>query len=136
MTVLDGSALFAILLGEDDAERCQEAIETADELVISAASLTEMIVVATRKGILVQTRALVERLDPKVAPLTHERALAAGEAFIRWGHRQHRAGLNYGDTFAYALAMELACPLLFVGGDFALTDVQSALQPTPPSPRP
>lgn len=135
MIVLDGSALFAILLGEPDALRCQEAIETADELLISAASLTEMIVVATRKGILVETRAFIGRLDPTVVPLTHERALAAGEAFIRWGHRQHRAGLNYGDTFAYALATELACPLLFIGGDFALTNVRSALN-LEPTPRP
>lgn len=127
MIVLDGSALFAIMLGEGDAERSQDAIERADELLLSAASLTEMIVVATRKGILPETRAFIERLDPKVIPLTRERALAAGEAFVRWGHRQHRAGLNYGDTFAYALATEFACPLLFIGGDFALTDVTSAL---------
>lgn len=135
MIVLDGSALFAILLGEDDAQRCQEAIEGADELLISAASLTELIVVATRKGILVETRAFIDRLDPTVVALTHQRALAAGEAFVRWGHRQHRAGLNYGDTFAYALATELACPLLFIGGDFALTNVRSALH-SDPSPRP
>lgn len=127
MIVLDGSALFAIMLGEQEAERSQDAIERADELLLSAASLTEMIVVATRKGVLPETRAFIERLAPKVLPLTHERALAAGEAFVRWGHRQHRAGLNYGDTFAYALATEFGCPLLFVGGDFALTDVRPAL---------
>ena len=131
MIVLDGSALFAILLDEPDAARCQATIEDANELLISAASLTEIIVVATRKSILGRTRALVEELDPKVIPLTHERALAAGEAFVRWGHRQHRAGLNYGDTFAYALATELDAPLLFVGGDFAQTDVKSATSPLP-----
>lgn len=127
MIVLDGSALFAIMLEEPEAEQIQDAIERADEVTLSAASLTEMIVVATRKSILPETRAFIERLDPKVLPLTRERALAAGEVFVRWGHRQHRAGLNYGDTFAYALASEFACPLLFVGGDFALTDVQRAI---------
>lgn len=128
MIVLDGSALFAVMLGEPDAERCQKAIERADELLLSAASLTEILVVATRKGILDRTRPLMERLNPKVLPLTHDRALAAGEAFGRWVHRQHRAGLNYGDSFAYALAKRLNCPLLFIGDDFSRTDIRSALQ--------
>lgn len=128
MIVLDGSALFAVMLGEPEAERCQKAIERADELLLSAASLTEILVVATRKGILDRARPFVERLDPKVLPLTHDRALAAGHAFERWGHRQHRAGLNYGDSFAYALARELDCPLLFIGEDFSQTDIRSALQ--------
>ncbi|WP_375429466.1 type II toxin-antitoxin system VapC family toxin [uncultured Sphingomonas sp.] len=129
MIVLDGSALFAIMLGEPDAERCQKAIERADELLLSAASLTEILVVATRKGILARARSFVERLDPKVVPLTHDRALAAGAAFERWGHRQDRAGLNYGDSFAYALAKEFDCPLLFIGNDFSLTDIRPALEP-------
>lgn len=127
MIVVDGSALFAVMLGEEEGSRCERAIRDGGELLISAASLTEILVVATRKGILPRVRAFVESLDLKVVPLTHERALAAGKAFEHWGHRQHRAGLNYGDTFSYALAMELACPLLYIGDDFAKTDVQSAL---------
>ena len=35
----------------------------------------------------------------------------------------HRAGLNLGDCFAYALAKALDAPLLYKGDDFALTDV-------------
>ena len=41
----------------------------------------------------------------------------------RFGKGRHRARLNYGDTFSYALASRLGVPLLFVGDDFALTDV-------------
>jgi ribonuclease VapC len=43
------------------------------------------------------------------------------------GERVHRASLNYGDGFAYALARQRGCPLLFVGDDFARTDIAQAL---------
>ncbi len=33
------------------------------------------------------------------------------------------AALNFGDCFAYALAVALDQPLLFVGPDFSATDV-------------
>jgi ribonuclease VapC len=32
------------------------------------------------------------------------------------------AGLNFGDSFSYALAKTLKAPLLFVGDDFSKTD--------------
>jgi uncharacterized protein with PIN domain len=34
---------------------------------------------------------------------------------------------NFGDCFAYVLAKERGCPLLYVGDNFAKTDVKSAL---------
>jgi ribonuclease VapC len=40
---------------------------------------------------------------------------------IRKGH--HRAGLNYGDCFSYALGLSAGEPLLFKGDDFVHTDV-------------
>jgi ribonuclease VapC len=36
----------------------------------------------------------------------------------------HRAGLNFGDCTAYALAISEAEPLLFKGTDLGATDVQ------------
>jgi ribonuclease VapC len=39
-----------------------------------------------------------------------------------------RAGLNFGDCFAYALAKQHSAPLLYVGADFALTGIASALE--------
>jgi ribonuclease VapC len=48
------------------------------------------------------------------------------EAYVRWGRGVHPAGLNYGDCFAYALARQRACPLLFVGDDFTKTDIRLA----------
>jgi len=39
----------------------------------------------------------------------------------------HGGTLNFGDAFSYALAKSLGAALLFVGNDFAATDVRSAL---------
>jgi ribonuclease VapC len=50
----------------------------------------------------------------------------ARDAFARYGKGRHRAGLNFGDCAAYALAMAEAEPLLFKGTDFGATDVQVA----------
>jgi ribonuclease VapC len=39
----------------------------------------------------------------------------------------HPAALNFGDCFAYALAKEYGCRLLYVGDDFARTDIEGVL---------
>lgn len=60
--------------------------------------------------------------------------LTAGQARIaRAAHRDygrgsgHRARLNLGDCFAYALAAETDQPLLFKGDDFRHTDLEPAV---------
>ena len=53
-----------------------------------------------------------------------EHAHAARRAFTRFGKGRHRAGLDYGDCFSYALAMVVGEPLLFKGDDFNHTDVE------------
>ena len=50
------------------------------------------------------------------------------EAHARWGRGAKTAGLNFGDCFAYAVAKENNCALLYVGRDFARTDVKSVLR--------
>jgi ribonuclease VapC len=49
------------------------------------------------------------------------------EAFRRFGRGRHRAALNIGDCFSYALAKATDQPLLFKGNDFAQTDIRPAL---------
>ena len=56
--------------------------------------------------------------------LDGEQAQAARRAFSRFGKGRHRAGLNYGDCFSYALAIVGGEPLLFKGNDFVHTDVE------------
>ena len=63
-----------------------------------------------------------------IEPVTHDQVAIAREAFRRFGKGSgHPAGLNFGDCFAYALARFYDEPLLFVGRDFAATDIESAL---------
>ena len=70
--------------------------------------------------------AYLEAATIELAPVTVEQAQAARRAWRRFGKRNHPAGLNFGDCFAYALAESTGEPLLFKGGDFALTDVEAA----------
>ena len=130
--------IFAILLDEPGASACAAALEEADELLLSAASLTELLIVAAGKDVLDLTQRLLNALAPTIVPVTEQRALAAAEAYRSWGKGFHDARLNFGDCFAYALAKEHGCPLLFVGSDLALTDVEPALaaNPAPPAPGP
>jgi ribonuclease VapC len=63
-------------------------------------------------------------------------AHAARRAYSRFGKGHHRAALNYGDCFSYALATVMEEPLLHKGDDFMHTDVRSvelgATEPSPP----
>ncbi len=129
MIVVDGSALFAVLLDEAAASACATALEEADPLLMSAGSLTEFLIVAARKDVLDLSQGFITALAPTIVPVTEQRARAAAEAARLWGKGVHPASLNFGDCFAYALAKEHDCPLLFVGDDFALTDVKAALAP-------
>jgi len=58
---------------------------------------------------------------------TVEQAHIARQAFHDFGRGRHKAGLNFGDCFAYALAKITGEPLLFKGEDFKKTDIASAL---------
>src|SRR5205807_8397778 len=62
-----------------------------------------------------------------VEPVTFHQAKIAREAYRDFGKGRHRAGLNFGDCFAYALAKEKGEPLLFKGNDFRKTDVDPAI---------
>lgn len=126
MIVVDTSALMAILLGEPDGERCAAALEVDPDVVISAATLAEALIVAGRRNIAAEMSALIEGLGFEVAPVTAAVAAQVAEAYGRWGKGVHPAALNFGDCFAYALARDTGRPLLFTGEDFARTDVALA----------
>ena len=70
--------------------------------------------------------AAVARMRIEVMALTPAHATHARRAFRRFGKGRHPAGLNLGDTFAYALAKATGEPLLFKGDDFSHTDIQIA----------
>jgi ribonuclease VapC len=125
--VVDTSALVAIILDEPDAARCQVRLEDEDELLISAGTLTEALIVADRREVGALMRRLIGSLNLEVVGLTEAAARGAADAYSRWGKGVHPAGLNLADCFAYELASRLGCPLLFVGDDFARTDLVGAV---------
>ena len=50
-------------------------------------------------------------------------AIAALDAYSRFGKGRHRAALNFGDCCTYAVASVAGEPLLCTGDDFARTDL-------------
>ena len=127
MIAVDTSALMAIILNEAAADECQAVLEANSDVCISAGTLAEALIVAAARGYLQEVRDLVDRLRFTVIDATEETAERAATAYARWGKGNHPAGLNFGDCFAYALAEQLGCPLLFVGNDFSRTDILPAL---------
>lgn len=127
MIVVDTSALMAIALDEPIAERCIVALENSKETLISAATAVEAMIAASRRGVIEEMSILLDDLEITAVPLTPADTHSVAHAYRRWGKGFHPAALNFGDCFAYALAHERGCPLLFVGNDFAQTDVASAL---------
>lgn len=66
-----------------------------------------------------------QEIDVIVTPFDEPQVRLAAEAFERYRKAQgHPAQLNMGDCAVYALAKMLNEPLLFVGNDFAQTDVE------------
>jgi ribonuclease VapC len=124
--IVDTSALVAILLREPLADRLVAALQREPDRRISTASLLEA-------GMVMQARLgdngereldlLVRQLGIVAIPFTPDHVELARSAFRRFGKGRHPAGLNFGDCFSYALAQALGEPLLFVGADFARTDL-------------
>jgi ribonuclease VapC len=127
--IVDTSALVAVILGEPDAESYLTSMARADSLALSAATLTEaLIVVEARQGREAATDlvALLAELEADIVSVDEAQAEGAASAWRRFGKGRHPAALNFGDTFSYALAVIRGEPLLFKGRDFAATDVTQA----------
>jgi ribonuclease VapC len=126
MMAVDTSALMAIVLAEVQADVCMDVLEAETEVLISAGTLAEALIVAGRRNVADEMTALIEELGFTIVPLSAAGARRAAQAYARWGKGAHPASLNFGDCFAYAVAKEHGCPLLYVGKDFALTDLAAA----------
>ena len=98
-----------------------------NRLIISAATLTETLIVGLRPEFRAAIRPFLAEVNLEVIPVDQVLAERAADAYRRWGKGFHPARLNYGDSFSYALAEMYDCPLLYVGDDFAQTDIRSAL---------
>lgn len=127
MIAVDTSTLMAIILDEAEAERCSKVLEAEKTVLISAVTLAEALIVSQRRNVGEEMSRLIEGLGFDVLSVTPASARRVAETYARWGKGSHPAGLNFGDCFAYEAAKEHSCPLLYVGDDFARTDVDGAL---------
>lgn len=127
MIAVDTSALMAIVLGEPEADACIEALQADDELLISAGTVAEALIVADRRNIGAPMARLIDGLGFEIVTITPAAARRIAQAYASWGKGVHPAALNFGDCFAYEVAKEHGCRLLYVGEDFRRTDVAGVL---------
>ncbi len=128
---VDTSALIAIAQSEPERVPFLQRIASAESALIAVSGLLEARLVMYGKrqhsGYLLLERVLE---DPKYIVVTQDKEEMdlAYEAFLIYGKgNHHKAQLNFGDLFSYALAKSRGIPLLFKGEDFALTDVARAV---------
>jgi ribonuclease VapC len=127
--IVDSSAIIAILRDEPAAAAMAEALQEAPIRRISAVTYVEAAIVADNdRNPLLSRRfdGLVRDAQMLVEPVTAKQAELARQAYRDFGKGRHKAGLNLGDCFAYALAKEMDEPLLFKGDDFCHTDLEAA----------
>jgi ribonuclease VapC len=124
---VDTSALMSILLNEAEADACVAALAAENDLLISAGTVAEALIVAARRDIGEEMAQLIDELGFEVVSVTSASAQRIAQAYDRWGKGRHAAALNFGDCFAYEVAKEHGCRLLYVGDDFTRTDVERVL---------
>lgn len=123
MIAVDTSALMAIVLDEPEAEACMAALEMEDHLLISAGTVAEALIVAARRNVADEMQQLIDGLGFEIVSVTPASARRIAQAYATWGKGTHPAALNFGDCFAYEVAKEHNCRLLYVGADFMKTDI-------------
>jgi ribonuclease VapC len=128
--ILDSSAIIAILRNEAEAPAIAQAMERhSGSCRVSAVSYVEASIVIDGSRNPVASRRfddLIREAHIRIESVTPEQARIAREAYRDFGKGRHRAGLNFGDCFSYALAKTVREPLLFKGDDFCHTDVEIA----------
>src|SRR5208282_2608825 len=123
MIAVDTSALMAIVLNESEAGACIAALEAEDDILISAGTVAEALIVSARRNVGAEMVSLIDGLGFEVVTVTPASARRIAQAYGRWGRGVNPAALNFGDCFAYEVAKEHACRLLYVGDDFSKTDI-------------
>lgn len=127
--ILDTSALVAVLFEEPEAEEFARLIIGAPVCRLSVVNRLEFTIVLERQAkpeAARQAEAFLRAAQVVEEPVTLQQGELARQAFYDFGRGRHRAALNFGDCFAYALAKAKGEPLLFKGDDFLKTDVEFA----------
>ncbi len=128
MTVIDTSAMMAILQDEPERRAFNEAIEAAEARSMSVASFVETsMIIESRFGSegVRDLDLFISKANIELVAVDSEQAHVARQAFRQFGKGRHAAGLNFGDCFSYALAHVLGEPLLYKCADFRKSDIDS-----------
>jgi len=124
---VDTSAIMAVVLDEPLADLCIAALAADPDILISAGTLAEALIVAGCRNVSQEVTRLIDGLGLQIVAVTPATSRRIAAAYAKWGRGMHPAGLNFGDCFAYDLARDNGCRLLYVGHDFARTDIPSVL---------
>ena len=131
--VLDTSVIVAILLGQAESAALHRLLAVQSPSLVGAPTLAEAgIVLQGRLGQtgLTALRSFLVEYDVHAVPFVDEHWRLAAQAFSRFGKGRHPAGLNFGDCLTYATARLAGRPLLCLGDDFALTDLELVTLPS------
>lgn len=124
---VDTSARMAVVLDAPEADACIAALEVDGDLLISAGTVAEALIVAGRRNVGDEMARLIDGLGFQIVSVTPASARRVAQAYAAWGKGVHPAALTFGDCFAYEVAKEQRCRLLHVGEDFRKADVESVL---------
>jgi ribonuclease VapC len=125
--ILDSSALVAIIRREPGHDALLDCLGVASTAGVGAPTLVETgIVLSARMGIIGRTllARVVHDADLAIMPFSDRHWTVAVDAFDRFGKGRHAAALNFGDCLTYATARLADQPLLCIGNDFVLTDLE------------
>lgn len=127
--IVDSSAVIAVLLRQPGHEAVLERLGREPGAGIGAPTLAETgVVLAARLGVAGRTvlARFLQESGLVLVPFGEEHWNVAVAAYLRFGKGRHPAGLNFGDCLTYATARLADEPLLYLGDDFAKTDLVPA----------
>src|ERR1700749_2671024 len=99
MIAVDTSALMAIVLNENKADDCIAALEAEENILISAGTVAEALIVAARRNVGDEVAILIDGLGFEVVAVTPASARRIAQAYAQWGKGLNPAALNFGDCF-------------------------------------
>lgn len=127
--VIDTSAIVAILRNEPEAVRLERAL-VADQirLVPATCVLEARMVLVSRRGehALAEIDLWLKKIEAAIIAVDADLVDLATQGWLTYGKGRHPAALNFADCISYALSKRADEPLLFIGNDFAQTDIEAA----------
>lgn len=127
--VIDTSAVVAILRNEPETTRLEKALVSDPIRLVPATCVLEArMVLVSRRGehALAEIDLWLRKIEADIIPIDSELVDLATQAWLTYGKGRHAAALNFADCLSYALAKRTDEPLLFIGKDFAQTDIEAA----------